>query len=288
VVLIWRHREAHFVRQELAERRHSEAVLERKNGELEHLIYAASHDLRSPLVNIEGFSRRLEKTCQQLSTLLEKPGDPAASIQEAADIARSQIPKSLNYVRAGVAKMNALISGLLHLSRLGQIPLRPHSLDMNRMMQQLTTAMAYQIQKAGAVVQFDTLPPCKGDPLLINQVFSNLLDNALKYRDPSRPLVIQVSGRLEDGQKIYCVADTGLGIATGAQNKIWELFHRLNPSGPEGEGLGLNLVRRILDRHDGRAWVESTAGEGSRFYVSLPEPPESDSPAHLENHATTH
>ena len=285
VTLIWRYREAQFARQELAERRHSETILGRKNAELEHLIYAASHDLRSPLVNIEGFSRRLEKTCNELSAALEKSSDPAG--RQAVELSRVQIPKSINYIRAGVSKMNALISGLLQLSRLGQASLRPHILDMNRMMQQLTTSMAYQIQKAGATIQYDALPACTGDPLLINQVFSNLLDNALKYRDPARPLVIRITGKTEAGQKIYCVSDTGLGIPSGSLTKVWELFHRLNPSGPQGEGLGLNLVRRILDRHDGRAWVDSTSGEGSRFYVSLPDPHEPDSPSPFDKEPLT-
>jgi signal transduction histidine kinase len=281
VTAVWRYRETQYARRELAQRRRAEAILERKNAELEHLIYAASHDLRSPLVNIEGFSRRLEKTCDQLLPLLEKTDDPATRQSVAA--ARSQIPKSLNYIRAGVARMNALISGLLHLSRLGQTPMNPRPLDMNLMVRQLAAAMAYQIQEAGALIEYDALPPCAGDPPLIQRVFSNLIDNALKYRDPARRLIIRVTGKAEDGQKIYCVADTGMGIPTGSQNKIWELFHRLNPSGPEGEGLGLNLVRRILDRHDGRAWVESTPGEGSRFYVSLPDSPAPGGPFDFDN-----
>ena len=298
IMLLWRNRETQFVRNELSEQQRSEAALEhsysllratsdeleRKNSELEILIYAASHDLRSPLVNIEGFSKRLEKSCRELITSLEGIAELDVARRNVLEMAQSQIPKSLNYIRAGVAKMNALISGLLHLSRLGQAALQPRALDMNRMMRQLTTAMAYQIQKTGALVKYNALPPCQGDPLMINQVFSNLLDNAIKYHDPVRPLVIQISGSSERGQTVYCVADTGIGIAKEHQPKIWEIFHRLNPSGSEGEGIGLNLTRRILDRHHGRIWVESTAGEGSRFFVSLPEtPPEPVLVAHPQD-----
>lgn len=98
-----------------------------------------------------------------------------------------------------------------------------------------------------------------------------MLDNALKYRAPERLLQITISGRLEQGLAIYEVADNGMGIAPQHQSRIWEMFHRLHPeSSIAGEGLGLNLVRRILDRHRGRVWVESVPGQGSRFYVSLP------------------
>jgi signal transduction histidine kinase len=107
--------------------------------------------------------------------------------------------------------------------------------------------------------------------MLLSQVFSNLLDNALKYRDPLRPLRLQVTGRSEGDSSIYCVADNGKGIARENQEKIWELFGRLDPKGPvSGEGLGLNLVKRIIERHGGWIWVESSPGTGSSFFVALP------------------
>ncbi|MBI5380475.1 MAG: PAS domain S-box protein [Opitutae bacterium] len=253
-----------------AERESLLLELKRKNKELEGLIYAASHDLRSPLVNIEGFGRRLEKACQELSTAMEHPSVPPEIRQQTSVITRIQVPKALHFMRAGVAKMNALIGGLLHLSRLGLVQIKTEPLDMNRLLQQVTGALAFQLQREGVTLEIEPLPPCAGDGQLINQVFSNLLDNALKYRDPARPLHIRVSGRTVDTESIYCVADTGLGIAPEYQAKIWELFHRLHPSSDvPGEGLGLNLVQRILERHRGRVWVESEVGSGSRFYVAL-------------------
>jgi len=130
--------------------------------------------------------------------------------------------------------------------------------------------MTIQVQSAGARVELVPLPACTGDPLLLNQTFSNLIDNALKYRDPARATRVQVSGCVEGDSSVYCVADNGLGIPPEHLDGIWELFRRLNPSGPPGEGLGLTLVRRIVERHGGRVWVESVASEGSRFFVSIP------------------
>lgn len=267
---------------DITERRHSEEQrenltqqLKQKNQELEELIYAASHDLRSPLVNIEGFSRRLEHACKQIAVLLGTSALAEKNNQRLNEILNEMIPKSLKYIQTGATKMNSLIGGLLHLARLGQVMMRPEPLDMRQMMQTISSTMAYQLQKANAILEVGPMPTCFGDPVLINQVFSNLIDNAIKYRDPARPLTIYISGQIEKHQIVYCISDTGRGIPPESLSKIWELFRRLDPEGPEkGEGLGLKLVRRILDRHNGRIWGESVFGQGTRFYISLPSNPD--------------
>jgi signal transduction histidine kinase len=114
------------------------------------------------------------------------------------------------------------------------------------------------------------LPPCQGDQTQINQVFSNLLDNALKYLDSNRPGEIRVSGREESAEIIYSVEDNGIGIAEEHQESIYHIFHRLKPQHGSGDGLGLTIVRRVVDRHNGKIWVASLPGRGSTFYVALP------------------
>ena len=197
-------------------------------------------------------------------------GDAEAAAA-ARELALSSIPRSLEFVRAGAAKIDALISGLLRLSRIGRAAISRRELDMEAMLGQIVKAMSFQIESAGARVDIGCLPPCSGDPDQISQVFSNLLDNAIKYRSPYRPLVVSVAGRARGLCSEYSVADNGIGMPADRVERAFEIFCRLEPEdGIEGEGLGLTLARQIVERHGGAMRVESELGAGSRFVVLLP------------------
>src|SRR5690606_2234103 len=121
-------------------------------------------------------------------------------------------------------------------------------------------------------VQISSLPACRGDSAQIDQVFSNLLSNALKYLDPSRPGQISISGTVSKNRAIYRVSDNGIGIDPENQSNIFEAFQRFHSSAAPGEGLGLSIARRIVQKHGGDISVESEPGKGSCFSVTLPAP----------------
>jgi light-regulated signal transduction histidine kinase (bacteriophytochrome) len=195
---------------------------------------------------------------------------PAGELQPPAGVA---IPQALRFINAGVAKMEMLLNGLLRFSRLGRVALHLQPLDMDSLVAEIIAAARFQIDEAKAEVSVGPLPVCVGDPAQTSHVFGNLIDNALKYRDPRRPLRLTITGSVKGDQATYSVSDNGIGIAPEHQAKVFEIFHRLNPETGAGEGLGLTIAQRVLERQKGKIWVESAPGVGSTFLVSLPAPP---------------
>lgn len=266
---------------EIAERKSTEQQRDRllvellkKNKELEGIVYVASHDLRSPLVNVQGFSRKLAKSCAELDGLITPLAATAGESerQRMDRILHEQIPKSLGFITGSIERIDCLLKGLLRLSRLGRASLTFETLDMQVIMEKIVSSMAYQIDTLGVAVEIGKLGPCLADAGQVTQVFSNLLDNAIKYRSADRPLVVRIfSEEFDDGIR-YCVEDNGIGIPAESRERIWEIFHRLNPDEGPGEGLGLALARQIVARLAGSIWVESAPGAGSCFYVVLPKP----------------
>ncbi|MDO8283095.1 MAG: PAS domain S-box protein [Thermodesulfovibrionia bacterium] len=243
--------------------------LKERNKELQQIVYTVSHDLRSPIINIRGYSRMLVDYLQKVISAYAQESVTKEAREEAVLLVDKDIPEAVSYIDASISKMDSLLSAMLKLSRSSSAELQIEKLDMDRIVSDVLNTFNFQMQEIGAVVEISPLPSCSGDAVQINQLFSNLIGNAVKYYSPERPLVINISGTKDNGQVIYCVQDNGIGIPSDEQGRIFDIFYRGYTEGSTGEGIGLAIVSKIIERHGGKVWVESEEGRGSRFYVQL-------------------
>jgi PAS domain S-box-containing protein len=254
---------------DISEIKRIQAAIDTKNKELEQIVYVASHDLRSPLVNVDGYSRELESTIKGIIARLD--GGVAAGDLEAT--LRAEFPdmeQSIDRIRISAIQMDKLLKGLLHLSRQGRASLQIENIDMNACITKLISSFAFTLEELKIELTAERLPPCRGDAVQLTQVFSNLINNAIKYRDQSRPLKIAIRGSVSADRATYRVEDNGIGIAANHLEHVFELFHRLNPDKTDGEGIGLTIARQALSRMYGDIKVESELGKGSAFIVTMP------------------
>ena len=256
---------------DITERKQAEAELKEKTKEMETLLRTVSHDLRSPLVNIDGFSGEMVADCEHLTETLKDVTVDEKTKRDIETLLSEEIPESLNFIRTAVGKMDSLLKGLSELAKIGRVKLNIQPLDINNLFQQVVEVTKFSAEEANATIELESLPDCLGDEMKINQVFSNLVGNAIKYLDPDRPGRIRVWGKVAGDYSQYCVEDNGIGIPDYHKSKIFEIFHRVDPKGSvSGEGLGLTTTKQIVDRHKGRIWLESKKGRGSKFFISLP------------------
>jgi PAS domain S-box-containing protein len=255
-----------------AELADSNRQLSEKNRENETFVYSVSHDLRSPLVNLEGFSKELGLSCYDLSKVLAESELPAGVRERVGNLVENDIAESVRYIQTAVARLSAIIDALLRLSRVGRVVYQPQAVDVNRVVARVLEAMRLTIQSREAEVTVHDLPPALADPTAVEQVFANLIGNALNYLDQRRAGMIEVGSGAgaPPGMRLYFVRDNGLGIPAAYVPKIFQAFQRLHPDRAEGEGMGLAIVRRIVERHGGKVWLESAAGAGSTFSFTLP------------------
>jgi PAS domain S-box-containing protein len=248
----------------------AQMLVESKNKELEQIIYVASHDLRSPLVNADGYSKELQLLTDQLCEIIEKDILTAEDKNQILLSLLPDIKESLNHIRKSSRQMDKLLNGLLRMSRIGRAALIIGVVNMNRVAQTVCQSFDYQFRQIQGQYMIGELPVCRGDEIQVTQVLMNLIENAIKYRDPDRFLEVSITGELRDGVASYTVEDNGLGIEENHLDSVFELFHRLDPKKTEGEGLGLTIVKQILHRLNGVVSVTSKPGLGTAFTFRLP------------------
>lgn len=245
-------------RQELAERLRIETEretlikeLNSKNAELESYSYTVAHDLKSPLFTIRGFLGYLKDDIVK--------GD------------ESRVQKDLQRMESAMDIMQGRLENLLELSRAGQLPDNIELIDINNLVTEALELVHGRITQRGIEVQVhEDLPEIQGDRQRLLEVIQNLIDNASKFmgEQPHPRIEIGQQGE-ENGKPILFIKDNGMGIAPEHQDRIFGIFNKLDQNA-EGSGIGLSLVKKIIEAHGGRIWVESELGKGSTFYFTLP------------------
>jgi PAS domain S-box-containing protein len=249
-------RDITLLKQAEAEQERLIAELENKNAELERFTYTVSHDLKSPLITIRGFIGFIEQDAQSGNTNRLK-----ADIQRISD---------------ATDKMQRLLNELLELSRIGRLKNEPKLVPFGELAREAVELMQGRIMERGIEIHIDpNMPTVFGDSHRLLEVLQNLVDNAAKFMGDQPNPRIEIGQRGEDaerGQPIFFVKDNGIGIAPEHHERVFGLFNQLDPK-MEGTGVGLALVKRIIEIHGGRIWVESEGyGKGSTFYFTLPLP----------------
>ncbi|MDQ3125149.1 MAG: CHASE3 domain-containing protein [Pseudomonadota bacterium] len=247
--------------------------LTRANEEIQRFAYIVSHDLRAPLVNVMGYTAELEQAGRIIDKQMTAVETKAPKLveQDALTAVRDDVPEAVGFIRASTEKMDRLINAILKLSREGRRNLVPETLDMTVMVQNIADSVRHQTQASGAEIVVEPLPQLESDRLSVEQVMGNLIDNAVKYLDPSRTGRIVVTGEPVDGGWIvYRVADNGRGVSDRDHERIFELFRRAGKQDRPGEGLGLAFVRNSVRRLGGEITLKSELGKGSTFMLKFP------------------
>lgn len=249
--------------------------LSRANEEIQRFAYIVSHDLRAPLVNILGFSSEMETSIKALQRYMNQPSDAPmeASVLADAKLAiDAEMPEALGFIRASTAKMDKLINAILKLSRQGRRELNPERVELADLIAAAAASVQHQLSEgSGEFMVQGRLPSIHADRLALEQIFGNLIDNAIKYSAPGRPTRIEVSGQERRGWIAINIADNGRGIAQEDHDRIFDLFRRAGAQDKAGEGIGLAHVRALVRRLGGDIVVKSELGRGSTFTVTLPK-----------------
>ncbi len=273
------------VNQRTAELAAANRDLAAKSQENEMFVYSVSHDLRSPLVNLQGFSKELSGSCAEIRAILDEQPLPAPIHDRCLALLDGEISESIRFIQSAVSRLSTNIDSLLRLSRVGRIELQHQAVDANPIVAKIIESMHDTISNRGARLIAAELSPLWGDPVAVEQIFANLIGNALNYLDPQRPGVIEIGslvstckpnsndppGRPANRElNTYFVRDNGLGIPESYAKKVFQIFQRLHPTAAPGEGMGLAIVRRVMQRLGGEIWFESVVGVGTTFYFTLP------------------
>jgi len=257
--------------QDITQRRADQERQQQLMEELKHFAYFVSHDLRAPLANLKGFAGEVRLGVDALRSTIDVALEHLSESERSVVLStiRENLPEALGFIDSSVVRMDHLIKGVLRLSRLGRRELVFEAIDMGDLVRQVLNSMALQVSRSAAEVIVGPIPETIADRTSMEQVVANLLDNAIKYLDPSRSGKVEISGERVGDETLFRIGDNGRGIDKAHLSKIFDMFERLGVADVPGEGMGLSEVRTLVWRHGGRIWCDSTPSVGSTFMFTV-------------------
>ncbi|WP_240008533.1 ATP-binding protein [Pseudaquidulcibacter saccharophilus] len=256
------------------EQKKREIELEHLNAELETFTYVTSHDLRSPLVNLKGFSKELQFSIKDLDKEIEKITDKIDKNhqQQINEIIHKDIGESVNFIISSVDRMDNLTKALLDLARIGRYEIKLEKIDVKQLVETCVDSLGFEIKENNIELSVHDLPIVVSDKVALTQIFGNLIENAIKYRRDDITSKIEISCTTGPSEYRFSIKDNGRGIDDADKGKIFELFRRARNVGQvRGEGLGMAYVRATIRRLGGDIDFTSKVGEGTNFIFTIPK-----------------
>jgi len=250
------------------------AELQAANEEIKQFAYIVSHDMRAPLVNLKGFAAELRYALQEVNTgcaAVSNYLEPELR-ERIAQALHHDIPEALQFIESSVTHMDGFTRAILKLSRMGRQNLDIVNIDVKAVVDNILSTLAYQIAQNKVNVIIGDLPSLQADLVSIEQIFGNILTNAILYLDPGRPGQIEVNGERTAQETIYRIRDNGRGIAKEDLDKVFAPFRRAGKQNVPGEGMGMAYVQTLVRRHSGRILCESDLGVGTTFTFTIAHP----------------
>lgn len=241
------------------------------NKELKSFANIVAHDFRAPLVNIKGFSREIEYTLDSVKQVVQPVAVqlPDNEQKHLRVLLEKDVPEALGFIYAAVEKMDRMVAALLKLSRIGRRELHYEKIRTSELVTMILQSFNHQIAEKNITVKIGMLPTITSDRFALEQIISNLLDNAIKYLEPGRPGQIDFYCWCADDEEVFCIEDNGRGIAAGDQERVFEVFQRIDSDSIPGEGMGLAYVKALVRRLGGKVWCHSEPGIGTKICFTV-------------------
>lgn len=243
--------------------------LQDTNKEMENFLYVVSHDLRAPLINIKGFSEELFNAFELINPYINTLTQSDKLANPDLIATQEEVPQALKYISGSVKKIDQLIEALLKLSRLGKRQFTFQEIDTKKLVEDQILAFSHQIKTNYIEIVLGNLPKVIADPVALQQIFGNLIDNAVKYHERKRHPKIEIYGEIKEGFTCFTIKDNGIGIQEKDFPKVFEIFKRIDTISTAGEGLGLASIRTLVKRHQGTIDFTSAYGVGTEFNFTI-------------------